>query len=56
MQVSVELESEGRWVPIRELTQLPGIVGFGVTREEALASVEEVASQMLADERIEDAR
>ena len=40
---------------IGELTQLPGVVGFGVTREEALAAVEEIASEMLADERAEDA-
>jgi predicted RNase H-like HicB family nuclease len=49
------LEREGRWVPIGELSQLPGVVGFGVTREEALAAVEEIASEMLADERAEDA-
>jgi len=42
-------------VPIGELSQLPGVVGFGVTREEALAAVEEIASEMLADERAEDA-
>lgn len=55
MRLSVELEREGRWVPIGELSQLPGVVGFGVTREEALAAVEEIASEMLADERAEDA-
>ena len=55
MRLSVELEREGRWVPIGELSQLPGVVGLGVTREEALAAVEEIASEMLVDERAEDA-
>jgi hypothetical protein len=32
---------------------LPGVVEFRVTRVEALAAVKEIASQMLADERIE---
>jgi hypothetical protein len=52
MQLSVELEREERWVPIGELTRLPGLVG--VTREEALAAVEEIPSQRLEDERAED--
>ena len=55
MRFTIELEKEGRWVPIGELTHLPGLVGFGVTREEALAAVEEIASQMLEDEGVEDA-
>jgi len=54
MRLNVELEREGRWVPIGELTQLPGVVGFGVAREETLAAVEEMASRNLADERIEE--
>ena len=53
MELSVELESEGRWVPIGELARLPGVVGFGATRVEAPAAVEEIALQMLADEWIE---
>jgi predicted RNase H-like HicB family nuclease len=56
MQLSVELEREGRWVPIGELTQLPGVVGLGVTREETLAAGHEIASRILADERNEDVR
>jgi hypothetical protein len=56
MQLSVELEGEGRWVPIGELEQLPGVVGVGVKREKAMAAVQAIASQMLTDEWIEDAR
>jgi hypothetical protein len=56
MQLGVELEREGRWVPIGELTRLPGVVGFGLPREETLAALEKMASRILADERIEDAR
>ena len=34
---------------------MPGVVEFRVTREVTLAAVEEIASQMLGDERIESA-
>ena len=56
MQLSVEIEKEGRWVPIGELAHLPGVVRFAVTREDALAAVEEIASQVLGDEKGEDPR
>jgi predicted RNase H-like HicB family nuclease len=44
VRLRVELEREGRWVPIGELTGLPGVAGSGVTGEEALAAVEEIGS------------
>ena len=56
MQLSVELEGEAGWVPIGELTQLPGVVGLAVAREDALAAVDEIALQMMADEWVEDSK
>lgn len=49
-RLTIELEHDGRWVPIGELTGLPGMIGYGGTREEALAAVEEIGRQMMADQ------
>ena len=52
MKYAVELEPEedGRW--IAEVPDLPGVMVYGTTREEALRAVEALALRVLAD-RIE---
>jgi predicted RNase H-like HicB family nuclease len=52
MKYSVEFEREedGRW--IAEVPDLPGVMVYGMTREEALRGVEALALRVLAD-RIE---
>jgi predicted RNase H-like HicB family nuclease len=49
--IEFELETDGRW--IAEIDQLPGVMAYGETREEAQAKVEALALRVLAD-RIEE--
>jgi len=48
MNFSIEFEQEvdGRW--IAEIPQLPGVMVYGVTRDEARARVEALALRVLA--------
>jgi predicted RNase H-like HicB family nuclease len=48
--IEFELESDGRW--IAEIGELPGVMVYGATREEAKSRVEALALRVLAD-RIE---
>jgi predicted RNase H-like HicB family nuclease len=50
MNFSIEFEQEvdGRW--IAEIPQLPGVMVYGVTRDEARARVEALALRVLADQ------
>ena len=52
MKVSIELdrEDDGRW--IAEAVELPGVMSYGATREEAISSAERLAIEVIAD-RIE---
>jgi predicted RNase H-like HicB family nuclease len=49
MRFTVELEREagGRW--LAEVADLPGVMAYGATREEALGAVEALALRVLAD-------
>jgi predicted RNase H-like HicB family nuclease len=49
MKLTVEFdrEDDGRW--IAEVLDLPGVMTYGPTREEALASVKALALRVLAD-------
>jgi len=49
MHLTVELEREedGRW--IAEVPDLPGVLTYGVTREDAVARVQALALRVLAD-------
>jgi predicted RNase H-like HicB family nuclease len=49
MRLSVELEREedGRW--IAEVPELPGVMAYGPTREQAIAAVERLAVEVVAD-------
>jgi predicted RNase H-like HicB family nuclease len=49
MKLTVELdrETDGRW--IAEVVDLPGVMVFGGTREEALAAAQALALRVLAE-------
>lgn len=49
-QVEFEVETDGRW--IAEIADLPGVLAYGVNREDALANVQALALRVLA-ERLE---
>ena len=46
-KVEIEREDDGRW--IAEVMDLPGVLAYGKTREEAMQSVEVLALRVLAD-------
>jgi predicted RNase H-like HicB family nuclease len=46
--IEFELEDDGRW--IAEIPQLPGVMVYGATRDEAQARVEALALRVLADQ------
>ena len=45
--VEVERENDGRW--IAEVTDLPGALAYGTTREEAVTRAEALALRIMAD-------
>ncbi len=47
MNIEIEREDDGRW--IAEVPELPGVMVYGGTREEALAKVEALALRVIAD-------
>jgi predicted RNase H-like HicB family nuclease len=49
MKLTIELEQEddGRW--IAEVLDLPGVMAYGQSREEALTNVQVLALRVLAD-------
>ena len=51
--VEFDREDDGRW--IAEITDLPGVMAYGSTQEEAFAAVEALALRVLADQ-IEEAK
>jgi len=48
--VEIEQEEDGRW--IAEVTELPGVMTYGLSRGEAMARVQALALRVIAD-RIE---
>lgn len=48
--IEVEIEEDGRW--IAEVIDLPGVMAYGPSRDEATARVQALALRVLAD-RIE---
>ena len=50
LTLEAELETDGRW--LAEALELPGVLAYGATRDEALAKAETLALRVLA-ERIE---
>ena len=49
-KIEFEREEDGRW--IAEISELPGVMAYGATRDEAEAAVEALALRVIAD-RIE---
>lgn len=47
MKIEIEREEDGRW--IAEVIDLPGVLAYGATREEAIAKVEALALRVIAD-------
>ena len=49
MHLSIELdrEDDGRW--IAEALELPGVMTYGQTREEAISNTERLAIEVIAD-------
>jgi predicted RNase H-like HicB family nuclease len=49
MILSIELdrEEDGRW--IAEAMELPGVMSYGATREEAISNTEKLAIEVIAD-------
>ncbi len=47
MRIEIEQETDGRW--IAEAPELPGVMVYGDTREDAIRSVEILALRVLAD-------
>jgi len=47
LSVEIDREEDGRW--IAEVPDLPGVMMYGQTREEAVARVQALALRVLAD-------
>ena len=47
MHIEVEPEEDGRW--LTEVPELPGVMVYGATREEAVARVKALALRVLAN-------
>lgn len=47
MKIEIEREDDGRW--IAEVDDLPGVLAYGKTRDEAIAKVEALALRVIAD-------
>jgi predicted RNase H-like HicB family nuclease len=47
LMLETERETDGRW--IAEIVQLPGVLAYGDSREEAVAKAEALALRVLAD-------
>ncbi len=47
MKIGIEKEEDGRW--IAEVSDLPGVLVYGKTREDAIAKVEALALRVIAD-------
>ena len=48
LKIESEREEDGRW--IAEIPELPGVMAYGKTRKDAVASVEALALRVLADQ------
>ena len=51
LQIAVEREDDGRW--IAEVPDLPGVMAYGQTNEQAIARVKALALRVIAD-RVEN--
>jgi predicted RNase H-like HicB family nuclease len=47
MKIEIDREDDGRW--IAEIPDLPGVMVYGDTREEAISKAEALALRVIAD-------
>lgn len=47
MLIEIDREEDGRW--IADIPELPGVMVYGATREEAISKVEALALHTIAD-------
>ena len=47
LHIEIEQETDGRWVA--EVSDVPGVLAYGVTRPDAVAKVQALALRVLAD-------
>ncbi len=47
MKIEVEVEEDGRW--LAEVPELPGVMAYGVSRQEAIERVQVLSLRVLAD-------
>jgi predicted RNase H-like HicB family nuclease len=47
LSIEIEREEDGRW--IADVLELPGVLAYGSTRDEALAAAQALALRVLAD-------
>lgn len=47
MKIEIEREDDGRW--IAEVPDLPGVMVYGTTRQDALVKAEALALRVIAD-------
>jgi predicted RNase H-like HicB family nuclease len=48
LTIETELEDDGRW--IAEIPELPGVLAYGKTQDEAMAKAEALALRVLAEQ------
>ncbi len=47
MRIEIEREEDGRW--IAEIPDLPGVMAYGDTRQQAISKAEALALRVMAD-------
>jgi len=47
LRIELEAETDGRW--IAEVIELPGVLAYGATQDEAIAHVQALALRVIAD-------
>jgi predicted RNase H-like HicB family nuclease len=47
LSIEIDREDDGRW--IAEALELPGVMAYGATREEAISNTEKLAIEVIAD-------
>ena len=47
LSIEIDREDDGRW--IAEALELPGVMTYGSTREEAISNTEKLAIEVIAD-------
>ena len=47
MKIEIEREDDGRW--IAEVPDIPGVMAYGTTRQDAVAKAEALALRIIAD-------